>query len=157
MIRLESVSKLFPGQARPAVDGIDLEVPEGQTCALIGPSGCGKTTTLRIINRLIEPSAGRILVGGEDVTEADPVQLRRRIGYVIQGVGLFPHMSVADNVATVPRLLGWPRAKVRARVAEMLDRSALTRPSSPAAARRACPAVSASGSASPARSRPTRP
>ena len=125
MIRLEGVSKLFPGQARPAVDGIDLDVPQGETCALIGPSGCGKTTTLRTINRLIEPTAGRILVGGEDVTRADPVQLRRRIGYVIQGVGLFPHLSVADNVATVPRLLGWPRAKVRARVGEMLDQVGL--------------------------------
>ncbi|MBV9078427.1 MAG: ATP-binding cassette domain-containing protein [Methylobacteriaceae bacterium] len=120
MIRLDAVSKLFPGASRPAVDAIDLEVPAGETCALIGPSGCGKTTTLRMINRLIEPSSGRVFVGGEDVTGADPVRLRRGIGYVIQGVGLFPHRSVADNVATVPRLLGWTRDRIRARVDEML-------------------------------------
>ncbi len=120
MIRLEGVTKLFPGQARPAVDAIDLEVPDGRTCALIGASGCGKTTTLRMINRLIEPSSGRIVVGGEDVTRADPVQLRRHIGYVIQGVGLFPHKSIADNVATVPRLLGWDERRVAARIDEML-------------------------------------
>ena len=120
MIRLEAVSKTFPGGAKPSVDEVTLEVPHGETCVLIGPSGCGKTTTLRMINRLIEPSAGRILVDGEDVTRADPVLLRRRIGYVIQGVGLFPHMSVGDNVATVPRLLRWPAARTRERVAEML-------------------------------------
>ncbi len=120
MIRLEGVTKLFPGQARPAVDAIDLDVPDGQTCALIGASGCGKTTTLRMINRLIEPTSGRIVVGGEDVTRADPVQLRRHIGYVIQGVGLFPHRSIADNVATVPRLLGWDERRVGARIDEML-------------------------------------
>lgn len=120
MIRLEGVAKHFPGQAQPAVDRLDLEVTTGQTCVLIGPSGCGKTTTLRMVNRLIEPTSGRILIDGEDVTQADPVLLRRRIGYVIQGVGLFPHMSVADNVATVPRLLGWPPARVGPRVDEML-------------------------------------
>ena len=83
-------------------------MPDGKTCVLIGPSGCGKTTTMRIVNRLIEPTSGRIVVDGEDVTRADPVQLRRRIGYVIQQVGLFPHMTIAQNVATVPQLLGWP-------------------------------------------------
>jgi osmoprotectant transport system ATP-binding protein len=96
-------------------------VPDGKTCVLIGPSGCGKTTTMRIVNRLIEPTSGRIVVGGEDVTRADPVQLRRRIGYVIQQVGLFPHMTIADNVATVPQLLGWPAERTNARVAEMLS------------------------------------
>ncbi len=121
MIRLERVSKTFPGTALPSVDAVDLEVPDGTTCVLIGPSGCGKTTTLRMINRLIEPSAGRVIVEGEDVTRADPVQLRRRIGYVIQGIGLFPHLSVGDNVATVPRLLGWPKAKVASRIDEMLS------------------------------------
>ena len=120
MIRLEHVSKTFPGAARPAVDRLDLEVPAGKTCVLIGPSGCGKTTTMRIVNRLIEPDAGRIVVGGEDVTRADPVQLRRRIGYVIQQVGLFPHMTIAQNVATVPQLLGWPAERIKPRVAEML-------------------------------------
>ena len=120
MIRLEQVTKVFPGATRPAVDHLDLEVPNGTTCVLIGPSGCGKTTTMRIVNRLIEPSAGRIVVEGEDVTQADPIQLRRRIGYVIQQVGLFPHMTIAENVATVPRLLGWRPARIAERVAEML-------------------------------------
>ncbi|MDB5589930.1 ABC transporter ATP-binding protein [Enterovirga sp.] len=120
MIRLEGVGKHYPGAARPAVDGIDLLIEEGRTCALIGPSGCGKTTTLRMVNRLIEPSSGRIVVAGRDVTAADPVKLRRGIGYVIQGTGLFPHLSVAGNVATVPRLLGWDRARIAARVDAML-------------------------------------
>jgi len=121
MIRLEQVTKIFPGASHPAVDRLDLEVPDGKTCVLIGPSGCGKTTTMRIVNRLIEPNSGRIVVDGEDVTRADPVQLRRRIGYVIQQVGLFPHMTIADNVATVPQLLGWPAERTKARVAEMLS------------------------------------
>jgi osmoprotectant transport system ATP-binding protein len=121
MIRLEGVTKLFPNATRPAVAGIDLAVAAGETCVLIGPSGCGKTTTLRMINRLIEPTGGRIIVENEDVTEADPVQLRRRIGYVIQSVGLFPHLTVAANIATVPRLLGWPKARIEARVRELLD------------------------------------
>ena len=120
MIRLEAVSKTFAEGAAPAVDRVDLDVPEGMTVALIGPSGCGKTTTLRMINRLIEPSSGRIFVAGEDVTSGDPVQLRRRIGYVIQQVGLFPHMTVAQNIATVPRLLGWTRARTEERVDAML-------------------------------------
>jgi osmoprotectant transport system ATP-binding protein len=121
MIRLEGVSKIFPGVARPAVDNLDLAVEEGRTCVLIGPSGCGKTTTMRMVNRLIEPSSGRIIVEDEDVTQADPVALRRRIGYVIQQIGLFPHMTIAENVATVPKLLGWPAAKIKARSEEMLD------------------------------------
>ncbi len=120
MIRFEAVSKRFPGQERASVDGIDLTVREGETCVLIGPSGCGKTTTLRMVNRLIEPSSGRLRVAGRDVAEVDPVLLRRGIGYVIQGVGLFPHRSVGDNVATVPRLLGWDRARIAARTDEML-------------------------------------
>jgi osmoprotectant transport system ATP-binding protein len=120
MIRLENVSKTFPGSARPAVDRLDLDVPEGTTCVLIGPSGCGKTTTMRIVNRLIEPSAGRIVVEGQDVTHVDAVELRRRIGYVIQQVGLFPHMTIAQNVATVPQLLGWPGPRIAQRVEEML-------------------------------------
>ena len=121
MIRLEHISKRFGPGLPPVVDDLSLEIPDGSTCALIGPSGCGKTTTMRIVNRLIEPSAGRVLVAGEDVTRIDPVMLRRRIGYVIQQVGLFPHMSIADNVATVPRLLKWPEAKTRARVDELLQ------------------------------------
>jgi osmoprotectant transport system ATP-binding protein len=121
MIRLENVSKTFAGASRPAVDGLDLDVPGGTTCVLIGPSGCGKTTTMRIVNRLIEPDAGRIVVEDQDVTRADAVALRRRIGYVIQQVGLFPHMTIAQNVATVPQLLGWPRDRIARRVEEMLS------------------------------------
>src|ERR1051325_1154494 len=116
MIRLEAVTKVFPGSARPAVEALDLDIPEGTICVLIGPSGCGKTTTMRMVNRLIEPTAGRILVGGEGVSGSAPVRLRRPIGYVIQQVGLFPHMSVAENVATVPALLGWPKPRIAARV-----------------------------------------
>jgi osmoprotectant transport system ATP-binding protein len=121
MIRLQGVSKTFPGSLRPAVDHFDLDVPTGKTCVLIGPSGCGKTTTMRMINRLIEPTGGRILVDGEHVTHVDPVGLRRRIGYVIQQIGLFPHMTIAENVATVPKLLGWKPERIRARVDEMLN------------------------------------
>jgi osmoprotectant transport system ATP-binding protein len=121
MIRLEGVSKTFAGASRPAVDRLDLDVPDGTTCVLIGPSGCGKTTTMRIVNRLIEPSSGRIVVEGQDVTRADAVELRRRIGYVIQQVGLFPHMTIAQNVATVPQLLGWPSQRIAKRVEEMLS------------------------------------
>lgn len=121
MIRLEGLSKTWPGAARPSVAGITLEVPAGTSCALIGPSGCGKTTTLRMVNRLVEPSAGRVWIAGEDAMKQDPVQLRRRIGYVIQEVGLFPHRSVAENIATVPVLLGWEAAKIRRRVAEVLE------------------------------------
>lgn len=121
MIRLEGITKRFPAASRPAVDGIDLAVPEGTVCALIGPSGCGKSTTLRMVNRLIEPDGGRILVNGRDVAGLDPVVLRRGIGYVLQGVGLFPHRTVAQNVATVPGLLGWDRARIAARVDAMLD------------------------------------
>ncbi|HEY8563881.1 MAG TPA: ABC transporter ATP-binding protein [Beijerinckiaceae bacterium] len=120
MIRLEGLTKTFPGASRPSVDRLDLDVPAGATCVLIGPSGCGKTTTMRMVNRLIEPSAGRILVDGEDVTQGDPVRLRRRIGYVIQQIGLFPHQTIAENVATVPRLLGWPAHRIQARTEEML-------------------------------------
>jgi osmoprotectant transport system ATP-binding protein len=103
------------------VHALDLEVGRGEVAVLIGPSGCGKTTTMRMINRLVEPSGGRIFVDGTDVTRADAVRLRRTIGYVIQQVGLFPHQTVRDNVATVPRLLGWDRARTRARVSELLD------------------------------------
>ncbi|MDN4490921.1 ATP-binding cassette domain-containing protein [Demequina sp. SYSU T00068] len=119
-IVLESVRKEYP-DGTVAVDSLDLEVHGGEVLALVGPSGCGKSTTLRMINRLIEPSAGRILLGGDDVLTRDPVELRRGIGYVIQHVGLFPHRTVAQNVATVPRLLKWDRARTSERVAELLD------------------------------------
>jgi len=120
MIRLVALSKHF-ADGQVAVDSLDLEVDEGDVCVLVGPSGCGKTTTLKMINRLVEPTSGRIFIGDEDVTGIDAVVLRRRIGYVIQQVGLFPHLSVADNVATVPRLMGWDRRRTRSRVDELLD------------------------------------
>jgi osmoprotectant transport system ATP-binding protein len=120
MIRLDSVSKRF-SNGPVAVDALTLEVPTGQTCVLVGPSGCGKTTTLKMINRLIEPTSGRIFLDDEDVTRADPVRLRRRIGYVIQQVGLFPHQTISTNVGTVPRLLGWKKDRISRRVDELLE------------------------------------
>ncbi len=119
MIVLERLSKHYGGT--PAVQELSLTIADGEVCVLVGPSGCGKTTTLRMINRLVEPSGGRIVIDGQDVTEMDPVQLRRRIGYVIQTGGLFPHRRVVDNVATVPRLIGWDKARTRRRVEEMLE------------------------------------
>ena len=119
MIRLESVRKQYPG-GLVAVDDLSFDVPSGEVCVLVGPSGCGKTTILRMINRLIEPTSGRILVDGDDIMKVDRVEHRRRIGYVIQQVGLFPHQTVATNVATVPRLLGWNKARITARVDELL-------------------------------------
>ncbi|MFF9765788.1 betaine/proline/choline family ABC transporter ATP-binding protein [Streptomyces sp. NPDC014636] len=120
MIRFEQVTKRYP-DGTTAVDDLSFEVPEGELVTLVGPSGCGKTTTMMMVNRLIEPTSGRIFVGGEDIATVDPVRLRRRIGYVIQQVGLFPHRTVLDNTATVPALLGWKRAKARTRAAELLD------------------------------------
>ncbi|GGO89495.1 ABC transporter ATP-binding protein [Wenjunlia tyrosinilytica] len=120
MIRFEHVTKRYP-DGTTAVDDLSFEVAEGELVTLVGPSGCGKTTTMKMVNRLIEPTSGRILLDGEDIATVDPVRLRRRIGYVIQQVGLFPHKTVLDNTATVPALLGWKRAKARARAAELLD------------------------------------
>ncbi|MBA3778241.1 MAG: betaine/proline/choline family ABC transporter ATP-binding protein [Chloroflexi bacterium] len=120
MISLQDLSKIFPGQPKPAVDSIDMEIPAGEIVILVGPSGCGKTTTMRLINRLIEPTSGRIILEGEDVTKVNPDQLRRRIGYVIQQVGLFPHHTISDNIATVPRMLGWDEKRIRSRVDELL-------------------------------------
>ncbi len=120
-ILLESVTKRYPGQAKPAVDGITLEIPAGKIVMLVGPSGCGKTTTLKMINRLIEPTEGRIVLGDEDVTGIDGDELRRRIGYVIQAGGLFPHLTVAANIAIVPKMLGWDTARIAARVDELLE------------------------------------
>lgn len=120
MITLDRVTKRYSAGS-VAVSELSFTVPDGELCVLVGPSGCGKTTTLRMINRLIEPSGGRILIDDVDVLKIDPVELRRSIGYVIQQGGLFPHRRVADNVATVPRLLGWDRQRVDARVKELLD------------------------------------
>jgi osmoprotectant transport system ATP-binding protein len=110
------------GTANPgAVNDLSLEVPAGRICVLVGPSGCGKTTSLKMVNRLIEPTAGRILIGGEDIARRDVIGLRRGIGYVIQQVGLFPHQTIGDNVETVPRLLGWEASRRRARADELLE------------------------------------
>ena len=121
MITLRGLTKTYPGAAQPAVADLTLTVPEGTSCALIGPSGCGKTTTLRMVNRLVEPTSGEILLGGQDALRMDAVTLRRGIGYVIQEGGLFPHRTVAENVATVPRLLGWDAARIAARVEAALS------------------------------------
>lgn len=120
MIELVELTKRFPGAAHPAVDRLTLTIPEGDVCVLIGPSGCGKTTTMRIVNRMIEPDSGTVMVAGRNIMREDPVALRRSIGYVIQQIGLFPHWSIGDNIATVPRLLGWDTARIAARVDELL-------------------------------------
>jgi osmoprotectant transport system ATP-binding protein len=120
VIRLENVSKNFAGGSN-AVRGLTLDIRDGQTCVLIGPSGCGKTTTLRMINRLIDPDDGRVLVDGEDTRGVDPAALRLKMGYVIQQTGLFPHMTVGENVGTVPRLWKWDGARVARRVDELLE------------------------------------
>lgn len=121
LISLKNVTKEYPGTDAPAVNNLDLDVREGEVLVLVGPSGCGKSTTLRLINRLIEPTRGRIFLRGEDVTDIDPSVLRRKIGYVIQQVGLFPHRTIAENIATVPKLLGWDAALIKDRVDEMLE------------------------------------
>ncbi|MGW0855394.1 ABC transporter ATP-binding protein [Streptomyces sp. NPDC002690] len=120
MIRFENVTKRYD-DGTTAVDSLSFEVAEGELVTLVGPSGCGKTTTMKMVNRLIEPTEGRVYLDGEDISAIDPVRLRRRIGYVIQQVGLFPHRTVLENTATVPHLLGWKRAKARERAAELLD------------------------------------
>src|SRR4030081_1300473 len=120
MIRLERVTKRYPG-GQVAVRELTIEFPTGNLTMLVGPSGCGKTTTLKMINRLIEPTSGSIFHDELDVTLIDPVRLRLRMGYVIQNVGLFPHLTIADNVATVPRLLGWDKKRIQQRVNELLE------------------------------------
>jgi osmoprotectant transport system ATP-binding protein len=121
MICLEHVSKTFPGSALPAVGDLSLEVPQGEIVVLVGPSGCGKTTTLKMINRIIEPTSGDIWVAGTNAAQTEPHLLRRNIGYVIQQTGLFPHRTIAQNIATVPRLLGWDRPRIDQRVGELID------------------------------------
>ncbi|GAA2615096.1 ABC transporter ATP-binding protein [Streptomyces tubercidicus] len=120
MIKFDAVSKRYPN-GTTAVDGLSLDLPEGGVTVLVGSSGCGKTTTLRMVNRMVEPTSGTISVGGRDILEADAAELRRGIGYVIQQSGLFPHRTILDNIATVPLLLGWGRRKARARAAELLE------------------------------------
>ena len=119
LITFERVTKRYP-DGTVAVDALDLEVPAGKIMVLVGPSGCGKTTTLRMVNRLVEPTSGQILLDGKDIREQNPARLRRGIGYVIQQTGLFPHRTVEDNIATVPVLNGWSRARARARARELL-------------------------------------
>ncbi|GAB3300520.1 ABC transporter ATP-binding protein [Parasphingorhabdus pacifica] len=121
MISLERLSKSYPGQHAPAVRELTLEIPAGEIVAFVGPSGCGKTTTMKLINRLIEPTSGRIHLDGIDVTTVNPDQLRRKIGYSIQQTGLFPHRTVADNIATVPKMLGWNARRISSRVDELLE------------------------------------
>ncbi|MFF8228667.1 betaine/proline/choline family ABC transporter ATP-binding protein [Streptomyces caelestis] len=120
-IELENLTKRYPGGAQPAVDNVSMEIKAGEVVVFVGPSGCGKSTTLKMINRLIEPTGGRIRMGGEDVTDIDPVKLRRKVGYAIQSAGLFPHLTVAQNIALVPRMIGWPKARIRTRTEELLD------------------------------------
>jgi osmoprotectant transport system ATP-binding protein len=120
-LEFRDVVKRYPGADDAAVDHLSLEVPAGEICVLVGPSGCGKTTAMRMVNRLIDITAGDILLGGTSVRERKPAQLRREIGYAIQQIGLFPHRTIADNIATVPRLLGWPKDRIRTRVDELLE------------------------------------
>ncbi|MFE3180819.1 ABC transporter ATP-binding protein [Streptomyces violascens] len=120
-IQLENLTKRYPGNPNPSVDSVTMEIRAGETVIFVGPSGCGKSTTLKMINRLIEPTSGRIRINDEDVTDIDPVKLRRKVGYAIQSSGLFPHMTVAENIALVPKMVGWSKAKVKDRVEEMLD------------------------------------
>jgi len=120
LITFEAVTKRYP-DGTVAVDSLDLDIPDGKVMVLVGPSGCGKTTTLRMINRLVEPTAGRVLIDGRNVADSDPSKLRRGIGYVIQQTGLFPHRTVEDNIATVPLLIGWKKASARARARELMD------------------------------------
>jgi osmoprotectant transport system ATP-binding protein len=126
-IRLVGVTKVFPGGGSPAVEHLDLDVPDGSIMVLVGPSGCGKTTTLKMINRLIEPTAGQIYVGGTEIRERPRHELRRHIGYVIQQTGLFPHKTIAANIATVPRLLGWSRSAITDRVQALVELVGLDR------------------------------
>jgi len=121
LIRLENVTKQYPGTEEPAVNNLTMDVRRGEVLVLVGPSGCGKSTTLRLINRLIEPSSGTLYLDGEDVTNMNPSLLRRKIGYVIQQVGLFPHRTIAENIATVPKLLGWDKKRIEERVDELLE------------------------------------
>ncbi len=121
MIELKDVTKVYPGQRQPAVANVSFTVPEGKTCVLIGPSGCGKTTIMKMINRLIEPTEGTIFVNGQNVRAMNPVKLRRTIGYVIQQIGLFPHMTIQQNIAVVPRLIGWKHARIAQRADELIE------------------------------------
>jgi osmoprotectant transport system ATP-binding protein len=120
-LEFRDVVKRYPGAEKPAVDHLSLEVPAGEICVLVGPSGCGKTTAMRMVNRMIDITDGDILIGGESVRSQRPAELRRKIGYVIQQIGLFPHRTIGENIATVPHLLGWDKKRINARIDELLD------------------------------------
>jgi osmoprotectant transport system ATP-binding protein len=120
-LEFKHATKRYPGAAEAAVDDLSLKVPAGEICVLVGPSGCGKTTAMRMVNRMIDITEGDILLDGRSVKERKPAELRREIGYAIQQIGLFPHLTVANNIATVPRLLGWDKARIRARIDELLE------------------------------------
>jgi osmoprotectant transport system ATP-binding protein len=126
-LEFRDVTKIYPGADAPAVDGLSLEIPAGDICVLVGPSGCGKTTAMRMANRLIEISSGDILLDGRSIKDRKPFELRRDIGYAIQQIGLFPHWTIAQNIGTVPRLLGWPKDRIKARIDELLDLISLPR------------------------------
>jgi len=126
-LEVRHVSKRYPGQREPAIGDLSFTVPAGEVCVLVGPSGSGKTTTMRMINRMIALTGGDILLGGRSVLERNPRELRREIGYVIQQIGLFPHRTIEENIATVPELLGWPKQRIAARVAELWDLIGLSR------------------------------
>ena len=126
-LEFREATKVYDGSSQPAVDRLSLEVPAGEICVLVGPSGCGKTTAMRMVNRMIPITSGDILLDGRSVTERKPAELRREIGYAIQQIGLFPHMTVAGNIGTVPRLLGWDKQKISARVDELLELVSLER------------------------------
>ena len=154
MITFDAVTKAFPG-GNVAVDDLSLELPTGQITVFVGPSGCGKTTSLRMINRTIEPTSGTISIDGEDVSQQDAALLRRKIGYVIQHAGLFPHRTIADNIATVPLLNGVNKKQAREQPSSCSPASGSTS-RWPTATRPSSPAASSSASASPARWPPTR-
>jgi osmoprotectant transport system ATP-binding protein len=120
-LEFREATKRYPGAAKPAVDGLSLNVPAGEICVLVGPSGCGKTTAMRMVNRMIEITSGDILLGGRSVRDRKPAELRREIGYVIQHIGLFPHWTIAENIATVLKLQNWDKARIAARVEELLE------------------------------------
>ncbi|MBN9117290.1 MAG: ATP-binding cassette domain-containing protein, partial [Pandoraea sp.] len=128
MITLDNLTKHFvqkDGTPMTAVNSVSLDVPPGEICVFLGPSGCGKTTTLKMINRLIKPTSGRVLLNGEDTGNINEIELRRHIGYVIQQIGLFPNMTIEENITVVPRLLGWDKTRCRARATELMAMVAL--------------------------------
>jgi osmoprotectant transport system ATP-binding protein len=154
-VEFDHASKIYPGTDEPAIGDLTLEVPPGKLTIFIGPSGSGKTTAMRLVNRMIELTSGDVRVDGVSVRDQSPAQLRRGIGYAIQQIGLFPHLTVADNIATVPKLLGWDHARVRTRVRSCWSSSAWS-PRWASAIPPSSQAASANASASPGRWRPTR-